>query len=108
MITVKNKTRARNILVYVLFILLAACASSDMSFIEPNMDFGAIKTVAIMPFENLASVKTGADRVRDVVTHRLFSTGAIYAIPSGEVSRVLLEVGVAIPSAPTVEEIIKL
>ena len=108
MIKVSNRMRARNILVYVLFIFLAACASSDMSFTDPNMDFGAIRTVAIMPFENLTQVKTGADRVRDVFTNTLLSTGEIYAIPPGEVSRAALRAGVAVHTAPSIEEIIKL
>jgi len=108
MMLFKNKTFTRNILVYALFILLAACASSEMLFIDPNMDFGAIRTVAIMPFENLSNAKTGADRVRDVFTNRLLFTGAIYAIPPGEVSRAALRAGVVIPSSPSVEEIIKL
>jgi hypothetical protein len=107
MIIVKNRALVGKIVVSVLFIVLAAC-STDMSFMDPNMDFGAITTVAIMPFENLSIVKTGADRVRDVFTNKLLATGAIYAIPPGEVSRAALRAGVAIPTAPSVEEIIKM
>lgn len=108
MIIDQNKTRERNLLVYALFILLAACASSHISFIESNMEFGAIRTAAIMPFENLSIIKQGEDRVRDVFTNRLLSTGAIYVIPRGEVSRASRIAGVTIPSAPSDEEIIKL
>ena len=108
MIIIKNKTRARNILVYVLFILLAACASRDLLFINPNVDFRAIRTVAVMPFKNLTSEKTGAERVRDVLVSRLLSTGEIYVIPYGEVARATLGAGVSDPASPSVEEIIKL
>lgn len=105
---VKNRALARKIVLYVLCIFLAACASSDMPFMDPNMDFGAIRTVAIMPFENFSREKTGADRVRDVFTNILLSTGTIYAIPPGEVSRAAVRAGVSNPASPSIEEIIKL
>lgn len=107
-IKVKDRAPVRKIVVSMLFIFLFACASAEMLFMDPNMDFGAIRTVAIMPFENLSNEKTGADRVRDVFTNALLSTGAIYAIPPGEVARAALRAGVSDPTSPAVEEIIKL
>ena len=91
-----------------ILISLTACATTDTSYHDPNMDFAAIKTVAVMPFENLTNDKMAAERVRDVFTNMLLSTGGIYAIPPGEVAGGASRAGIAYPPAPSTEEIIKL
>lgn len=75
---------------------------------DPNMDFGLIQTVAVMPFANLTREPAVSDRVRDVFINRLLSTGAVYVLPVGEVARGINKVGIAGPSAPTAEEVVKL
>jgi hypothetical protein len=72
------------------------------------MDFGAIRTVAVMPFVNLSRDNLASDRVRDVFSNMLLATGAVYVLPSGEVTRGILRVGLGVPGAPSVEEILKL
>lgn len=88
-------------------IIMAACASSDMYYVDPNMDFGAVRTVAIMPFENLTAEKTAAERVRDTFTNVLLASGQMYALPPGEVARAALRAGIIDPITPAVEGIIK-
>ena len=44
---------------------------------DPNMDFGSIQTVAVMPFANLARDPVVAERVRDVFINRLLASGAV-------------------------------
>jgi TolB-like protein len=107
-IMVKNNMIVRYVTLFVLCVFFAGCPSSGRYYVDPNMDFGAIKTVAIMPFENLASEKTAGDRVRDVFTNILLSSGEIYALPPGEVARAALRAGISTPSTPSIEEIIKL
>jgi hypothetical protein len=65
---------------------LVAAQVSDV-FRDPRMDFGAIQTVAVMPFTNLAGGQVGAERVRDVFINRLLATQAVYVLPVGEVAR---------------------
>jgi hypothetical protein len=75
---------------------------------DPNMDFGSIQTVAVVPFANLARDQVVADRVRDVFINRLLSTGAVYVLPVGEVARGIAKLELQSPTAPSPEEIVKL
>src|SRR4030065_2229024 len=84
------------------FLLLMACAASSRStYIDPNMDFGAVKSVAVMPFVSLAKDPIVAERVRDVFINRLLATGAVYVVPVGEVARGGARGEVQNPSAPS-------
>jgi len=103
----KNIPDIMNILLSLILISLASCASPD-TYYDPNMDFAAVKTVAVMPFANLTNDKQAGERVRDVFTNILLSTGEIYALPPGEVARGFLRAGIADPTAPSAEEIVKL
>lgn len=97
------------ILLFAAFLSLVSCSpKAPPIYHNPNMDFGAVQTVAIMPFQNMTSDKSAADRVRDVFSNILLSTGRIYAIPPGEVSRAAIRAGISDPASPATEEIIKL
>lgn len=100
----------KRIFFYLTLVFLAACAgpSTPNYYHDPNMDFAALRTVAVVPFANLTRDKLAAERVRDIFTNSLLSTGALYVIPSGEVARGLSRAGVANPVAPSAEEIVKL
>ncbi len=90
------------------FILAAAgCAGvgKGVNYKDSNMDFGAIKAVAVLPFQNLSRDSTAAERVRDVFSTMLMSTGGVYVIPAGEVARGIARVGMASPATPSSEEI---
>ena len=58
-----------------------------------------------MPFENLTRESQAGARVRDVFANSLLSTGAVYVIPSGEVSRGIARAGILNPAVPSLEEI---
>lgn len=75
---------------------------------DANMDFGSIQTIAVVPFANLARDQVVADRVRDVFINRLLSTGAVYVLPVGEVSRGISKLELQSPASPSPEEIVKL
>jgi hypothetical protein len=75
---------------------------------DPNMDFGSIKTVAVLPFSNLTRDSVVSERVRDVFINRLLASGAVYVLPVGEVARGLTKLEIQNPTAPTSEEIVKL
>jgi hypothetical protein len=91
-----------------LALALGACASGGHKYHDSNMDFGSIKTVAVLPFTNLSRDSAGADRVRDVFANMLLATGAVYVLPQGEVIRGVNRVGIQNPGAPSAEEITKL
>jgi hypothetical protein len=72
------------------------------------MDFGSIKTVVVMPFWNLTGSQQASDRVRDVFANALLATNGVYVVPTGEVSRAVSRLGIAISTTPSAEEIVKL
>jgi polysaccharide biosynthesis protein PelC len=90
------------------FILTAGCAHRSDVFHDPNMDFGAVQTIAIMPFANLTRDNAAAERVRDVFVNKLLATGAVYVLPVGEVARGVTKMEMANSSAPSTEEMVKL
>jgi len=92
-----------------LLVALSACASAGgQNYHDKNMDFGSIRTVAVMPFVNLSHDNLAGDRVRDVFTTMLLASGSVYVVPYGEVARVSARAGIVNPSSPSVEEMIKL
>jgi hypothetical protein len=91
--------------------VLAGCASGKAdhtTFRDENMDFGSVRSVAILPFQNLTRESSAGDRVRDVLTTSLLATGGVYVIPPGEVLRGMQRAAIAVPSAPSSEEVVKL
>ncbi|MFT3916393.1 MAG: DUF799 family lipoprotein [Anaeromyxobacteraceae bacterium] len=86
----------------------AASKAQKRTYMDRNMDFGAVKTVAVLPFSNLARDTLAGERVRDVFATMLLATNAFYVLPGGEVVRGIGIAGVANPVAPSVEEVMKL
>jgi polysaccharide biosynthesis protein PelC len=105
---VVNKLGNLKFFIYSAFLLLIACAGSRSTYIDPNMDFGTVKSVAVMPFMSLAKDPIVAERVRDVFINRLLATGAVYVVPVGEVARGVTRAELQNPSAPSPEEAVKL
>ena len=95
-----------------LFILVAmvACATSGISenYHDPEMDFSALRTLAVMPFANLTTDKLAGQRVRDTFMTSLMATGVVYVIPAGEIDRGILRTKLANPITPSSEDIAKL
>jgi len=105
---VKKIWNLHKVLLFLFFSFSIACASYRDTYIDPNMDFGAIKIVAVMPFTSLTRDPVVAERVRDVFITKLLSTGAVYVLPVGEVARGVARAEVQNPSAPSQEEVVKL
>jgi hypothetical protein len=93
-----------------LLFAMAACAwsTSSTSYHDPSMDFSALRTIAVMPFENLTRDKLAGERVRDTFINNLLSSGAVYVIPTGEVARGVSRAGIDNPLKLSSEEIAKL
>ncbi len=96
---------------FCLLLLLAGCSGSMSSvhdYTNAQMDFSAVHTVAVLPFQNLSADDQAAERVRDVFMGMLLTTEQIYVLPTGEVKRGIALVGMRSPQTPTTEEITKL
>jgi hypothetical protein len=87
--------------------LLVACATGRR-YQDKAMDFASVRTVAVLPFVNLTTAGNGNERVRDVFANMLLSSGAMYVLPNGEVSRAASRAGVVVPATPTREEVVSL
>jgi hypothetical protein len=94
----------RRFLAPLLVLLLAGCASDDVYF-EPNMDFGSLQTLAVLPFQNLSGVDEAGERVRNTFMGMLLATGSVYVLPPGEVARGLGKISRVQPSGPSTEQI---
>lgn len=95
------------IAIWPLVILLAGCVSDDV-YLEENMDFGALQSVAVVPFQNLTGQADAAERVRDTFMGMLLATQAVYVVPSGEVWRGISKIGRIPPEGLSVEQIRRL
>ena len=88
------------------FLFAAACATPRYQ--DKKMDFGAIRTVAVLPLTNLSRDNLGGERFRDVFSGMLLASGAVYVLPAGEVGRGLARANVPAPATPSTEEVITL
>ena len=94
-----------------LLLLLGACAGSPAKvpdYTNAQMDFSAVRTVAVLPFQNLSTDEQAAERIRDAFMGMLLATEAIYVLPPGEVKRGIDRANMRSPEIPAIEEIIKL
>lgn len=87
---------------------LGGCAATGDVFRDTTMDFGSIKSVAVMPFANLSKDQLAGERVRDVFNTMLMASGAIYSIPTGEVARGVAAAGIANPASPSPDDVMKM
>jgi hypothetical protein len=104
----KKKLIGRMFTVFLLLGLCACAAKAPAYWHDETMDFGAVKTVAVMPFANATRDPLAAERVRDTFINRLLATGGLYVLPRGEVARGIARAGIVDPTAPSAEEAVKL
>jgi polysaccharide biosynthesis protein PelC len=91
-----------------LLVLLAGCAPTAQGYRDPNMDFGSLHTIAVLPFANLSRETNAGDRIRDIFVTSLLATGGVYVLPVGEVARGMARANFGTATAPAVEDAIKL
>ncbi|HET7747116.1 MAG TPA: CsgG/HfaB family protein [Vicinamibacteria bacterium] len=67
----------------------AACRSAGTSYLHPNVDLAALKTVAVLPFENITQERAAADKVQKVFLTELLALGVFDVVEPGTVVKVL-------------------
>lgn len=96
-------------LIAFVIVALAGCTPAiPESYHDPEMEFSALRTIAVMPFSNLTGDKLAAERVRNTFMTSLMATGVVYVIPSGEVVRGIRRAGLEHPMVPSIEDVVKL
>jgi polysaccharide biosynthesis protein PelC len=103
-----NPRRWNRPLAVALLALLACAGGRKARYQDAQMDFGAIRSVAVMPFMNLTKENVASERVRDVFSNMVLATGAFYVVPYGEVVRAISRSGVTAPTTPAMEDVVKL
>ncbi len=103
----EDTVSSKKIIVAILFFCFSACAGSA-KYRDPNMDFGSIQKVAVLPFSNLTKDEKAAERVRDVFMNTLLATGGLYLLPPGEVVRGISRAQLENRTSPTEDEVKKL
>lgn len=82
----------------------AGCETTDAYF-EPAMDFGALQSVAVLPFHDLTRTQGSGERVRDTFMGMLLATEAVYVVPPGEVARGISKIGAIRPEGPAADQV---
>lgn len=105
-----NKSCLGRGLMWCVLLILCGCAatSTPPDYTSQEMDFSAVRSVAVLPLQNLSSDDQAGERVRDAFMGMLLATEAIYVLPPGEVARGINLAGMRMPHTPSIEEIIKL
>jgi TolB-like protein len=71
-------------------LVAAACASSTTTkYVHPNMDLGAIKRVAVLPFETLVPDRSAGEKVQKIFLTELLSLDVFDVAEPGQVAKVL-------------------
>ncbi|HVO09258.1 MAG TPA: CsgG/HfaB family protein [Vicinamibacteria bacterium] len=69
---------------------LAGCAShTTTQYLHPNVDLGAMKTVAVLPFENVTQEQTAGEKVQRIFITELLATGVFQVVEPGAVNKAL-------------------
>jgi curli biogenesis system outer membrane secretion channel CsgG len=93
-------------LLFLAAVALAGCGSSGR-YVHPSADLGAVKVVAVLPFDNLVSDKLAAERVQKIFFTVLLESGAFEVMEPGHVLQTVRRSQLD-PSAMTVDDIKKL
>ncbi len=104
----RRSRRVGPAIVAVAALLAGGGCARQRNYHNRDMDFGSIKTVAVLPFWNLTKDNLAADRVRDVFSNMLLATEAVYVLPTGEVQRAVSRSNLASPFNPSADEVMKL
>ncbi|MGV1100012.1 hypothetical protein ACUUL3_11470 [Thiovibrio sp. JS02] len=92
----RKNIAATAILLACLSIFFAGCGVPTISenFLRENVDFGFVKNVAVLPFENNSKDEFAPERVRDIMNTQLLSMGLFDAVDKGMVDSILREEGI--------------
>ncbi|MEJ2314179.1 MAG: hypothetical protein P8Y85_05265 [Nitrospirota bacterium] len=95
-----------------LMLMTLGCRGSlkeyEASFINPNFDFSYVKTVAVLPFDNLTQDRNAGDVVRHLVINELLATELVEVVVPGEAVAGMNSLGIKSVSTLSEKQIIAL
>lgn len=77
-------------------------------YLHPRADLGALRRVAVLPFETLTAERVPADKVQKIFVSELLATGAFEVVEPGTVTRALRDERVESVGALTPADIVRL
>ena len=81
---------AIRVLTAALLLTAGACASTTTTkYVHPNMDLGAVKRVAVLPFETLVPDRAAGEKVQKIFLTELLALDAFDVVEPGQVAKVL-------------------
>lgn len=85
--------------------MAASCASAPTRYVHPNADLGALKKVAVLPFENISGVASASDKVHKLFLVELLSLEAFEVVEPGQVSKVVRAENATAPDQLTPDDL---
>src|SRR5436305_12714523 len=87
----------RNLCLLTLAMLAAACGTTthQTRYMHASADLGAIKSVAVLPFDSLAQDRTSGDKVQKIFYLELLSLGVFDVAEPGQVTKLIRGSGAA-------------
>jgi hypothetical protein len=87
----KAVRKAVRVLVGIVLVVEAGCASSSTTtkYVHPNMDLGAVKRVAVLPFETVVPDRTAGEKVQKIFLTELLALDVFEVVEPGQVAKVL-------------------
>ncbi|MGA1823177.1 MAG: hypothetical protein ACMUIP_00845 [bacterium] len=88
--------KKNDILFYFLIVILLLCGCSgryQKVYVNPDVNFGFIKKVAVLPFESLSQDKYAGQKVWNMFITSLLATNAIDVVELGDVQKALSSLG---------------
>lgn len=81
----------RNLCLLMLAMLIAACGTTthQTRYMHASADLGAIKSVAVLPFDSLAQDRTSGDKVQKIFYLELLSLGVFDVSEPGQVTKLI-------------------
>lgn len=108
MTTVKKTTSLVMALVLLTMALPACTPMLPTTFVHPDFNFSFVRTVAVVPFENLSDDRGAGARMTRYFVSELLATGAFSVVEPGEVSQALQSMGVVRTAELTKAQILEL
>jgi TolB-like protein len=100
-----RSTNARWPTLVLVILFLSGCASGPTRYIHPNADLGALRKVAVLPFENVSGTQGASDKVHKIFLVELLSLEAFDVIEPGRVAKALKGETVASPDQLAPEDL---
>jgi polysaccharide biosynthesis protein PelC len=101
-----SRSTTRRALIAVLIVGAAGCGG-PARYVNPTADFSAVKTVAVLPFENLSGDKVSSERVQRVFLTELLVLNTFQVVEPGQTNYSIRRANVDV-SALTADDIKKL